>query len=406
MRSGLTSSITVNHFPVTGGSVLKKKTIELLVADLNYGTGAEYGWKAKKDLVAVGTDAVEPVIEAVRTGNANVVFFGAMVLGEIGDNRAVPALIEMLEQESSDGDVKLEIAEALGRIGDPRAFVPLINSWIYGNWRIKDEFAPCDEQIMEVVFWALKKIGKIPLDPITNGLRADTPEARRRAAELLIQFPRKAATDRLLETVDDPDKIVRHKCVIALGCIKDKKAVASLERKLKDDMFAEVRSAAAGALGRTRNPESVPALVSAMMDPDHSVRRSAANALHRLSWKPQTTGERVRYNIAHQRWDMVVSGYTASIEPLVYLLKNGSLCPKDEIIKTLGEIRDADAVPALTESIEYMVNLKRRNWYHHCCIRDAFIALMKMPTMSPEHAATIGRLMEMYLLLDTSRPYP
>jgi len=383
-----------------------QKTIETLVNTLYNDCGCDAAWQAKKDLVEIGSPAVEPVITAVQSGDENAIYFGSMVLGEIGDRRAVPALIEALNWGLQDGEATLPVAEALGRIGDPRAIVPLINSWIYGNWRLNDEFAPCDEQIMEVVFWALKKIGKIPLDSIMNGLQADTPEARRRAAELLIQFPRKAATDRLLETVDDPDKIVRHKCVIALGCIKDKKAVASLERKLKDDMFAEVRSAAAGALGRTRNPESVPALVSAMMDPDHSVRRSAANALHRLSWKPQTTGERVRYNIAHQRWDMVVSGYTASIEPLVYLLKNGSLCPKDEIIKTLGEIRDADAVPALTESIEYMVNLKRRNWYHHCCIRDAFIALMKMPTMSPEHAATIGRLMEMYLLLDTSRPYP
>jgi HEAT repeat protein len=46
-------------------------------------------------------------------------------LGQIGDRRAVPALIEALK-ESSD-ELVTEAAEALGKIDDPRAADPLLN---------------------------------------------------------------------------------------------------------------------------------------------------------------------------------------------------------------------------------------------------------------------------------------
>jgi len=58
------SSITGNHFPVIGGSILKKQSIELRVASLYNSSASETAWQAKKDLIAIGSPAAGPVIDS------------------------------------------------------------------------------------------------------------------------------------------------------------------------------------------------------------------------------------------------------------------------------------------------------------------------------------------------------
>jgi len=48
MRYGSMSSITGNHFPVIGESVLKKQSIELRVASLYNSSASETAWQAKR----------------------------------------------------------------------------------------------------------------------------------------------------------------------------------------------------------------------------------------------------------------------------------------------------------------------------------------------------------------------
>ncbi|MGQ9908342.1 MAG: HEAT repeat domain-containing protein [Candidatus Flexifilum sp.] len=72
-----------------------------------------------------GDEAVKTLIMVMRNPNEDLIVRGraAMMLGHIGDARAVEALIEAL---SAPGyQTPLHAAEALGRIGDPRAIEPL-----------------------------------------------------------------------------------------------------------------------------------------------------------------------------------------------------------------------------------------------------------------------------------------
>ena len=97
-------------------------------------------WKPKKEaektfyLIAKGEwdelgqltePAVDSLIRALEYEDKNIRMHVAETLGKIGDERAVDPLIHALEDE--DEDVRKNVAVALGRIGDPRAAACVIN---------------------------------------------------------------------------------------------------------------------------------------------------------------------------------------------------------------------------------------------------------------------------------------
>lgn len=85
--------------------------------------------------------AVEPLLEALRTSLEcrasrkwksrrphfiSVDYLIPRALGEIGDRRAIPLLIDVLRDERAEASVKMFAASALGRFGDRSAVEPLI----------------------------------------------------------------------------------------------------------------------------------------------------------------------------------------------------------------------------------------------------------------------------------------
>ena len=68
--------------------------------------------------------AVEPLIPLLKPGN--YIETTIIALGEIGDRRAVMPLIEYLNNSTiNDSEEEEAAARALGKIGDPRAVKPL-----------------------------------------------------------------------------------------------------------------------------------------------------------------------------------------------------------------------------------------------------------------------------------------
>ena len=80
---------------------------------------------ALRQLVAIGRDAVEPLIAALGNGQEQRTrAFAAEALGKIGDRRAVGPLMAALKDRELW--VRGLAAEALGRLGEAKAVEPLI----------------------------------------------------------------------------------------------------------------------------------------------------------------------------------------------------------------------------------------------------------------------------------------
>jgi HEAT repeat protein len=101
---------------------------------------------AAKSLKEVGEPAVEPLIASLRDENQEVCFKAIVLLGEIGDSRAVEPLVGVLKNFELWA-MRFEAAKALGMIKDPRAIGPLTEA-LYDK----------DEYVREGAEGALKEI--------------------------------------------------------------------------------------------------------------------------------------------------------------------------------------------------------------------------------------------------------
>lgn len=146
-----------------------------------------------------------------------------------------------------------------------------------------------------------------PVSAWTKALKSDSAQARREAAEALAEMPPKAAANAipaLMELSRDPDKITRCRVAEAMAHITTEiriplplpTMVTPEIAKLLDDEDAEVRRAAARALGRF-GPAAVksvvvPALTKSLQDPDELTRQAAAAALEKIGPESPDQGPR------------------------------------------------------------------------------------------------------------------
>ncbi len=91
---------------------------------------ADVRWKSMLALGKMGESAVEPLIKTLKSKNWRVRAKSAEVLGKIGGEDALKALLCLLLGKKTDKNrhVRGKAAEALGRIGDERALEALVSA--------------------------------------------------------------------------------------------------------------------------------------------------------------------------------------------------------------------------------------------------------------------------------------
>jgi HEAT repeat protein len=166
-------------------------------------------------------------------------YYAAHVLRRIGDKRAVPALIEALQDEN----INYQAAIVLGNLGDERAIPALLDALE----RARTESRNPSSMTMDFRLWAgYALLGlRYPrgLLTVVEFLRPEYGEGlRRHAVDALVQFGEKDAVPFLINALQDTDAEVRVNAVVALGRIGDKSAVPALKELLKNNDQAEGRA--------------------------------------------------------------------------------------------------------------------------------------------------------------------
>ena len=106
-----------------------------------------------------GEDAVDPLIDALSSRKKNIRLNAATLLGAIGDEKAIPALIATLKDNNKL--VRREASTALSRMGEP-AVDPLIETLGDEDWRVRGAAA-----------WALGNLGDEKAIPALEELLDD-----------------------------------------------------------------------------------------------------------------------------------------------------------------------------------------------------------------------------------------
>jgi len=168
---------------------LGKRAVTPLIAALSH-EDSHVRSQAALILRSIGADAVEPLLAAMN-GNSNIANRCAIILGKMGDSRAVDRLVIALGDETVD--VRLQAIALLGRLGGKGAAEPLI-----------------------------------PL------MRDDNADVRQNAAHALGSIADARAVQPLIAGLDDPEWKVRKTVAEALGMIGDARAITPLVQKLTD----------------------------------------------------------------------------------------------------------------------------------------------------------------------------
>jgi hypothetical protein len=130
----------------------------------------------------------------------------ALILGDVGDPRALDTLVAVLEDESDDSLVRAHVAMALAAIQDERAVLPLM-------LLLDDEHEVTRDGVYLKAFAkaGIRRIGTIALDVLFKTLAAPQPLMRAYAIEALVHLADPRAISRLQALHNDGGLIPRNR---------------------------------------------------------------------------------------------------------------------------------------------------------------------------------------------------
>lgn len=220
---------------------------------------------------------IEYLISALNDKDYSIREKAAKALGGSDDERAVFGLINSLKYQewftnhSSINNVRIYSAESLGIIGDMRAVPYLIQSL---------EEDPIGK-VRAKAAWALGKIDSPEsVDALTNALYDEEWGVRKSAASSLGTLKADNAIPYLYELLDDENELVRHEVLLALGKMGENQAMTILLDCVNDeDPDINLRSLAAfEEIGET----ALDPLKKALKDGDWRRRLRAVEALEKI----------------------------------------------------------------------------------------------------------------------------
>ena len=203
-----------------------------------------------------------------------------LVLPNLQTNgRAVAALVEENDPEtvekllsrlgSGNSPMDMAIVEALGHLGDLRAFPRCAALRNVENPRMRTTALASMAHLG----------GPLAAETLVEHLRKGPEEDRQVTLEVLALLPRPGVSSAVSEYLDGPDRQLRRVAATTLGKLRDRSAVAALEARLDDD-DRYVRRAVVDALGKIGDPRCVASLSRVIgSDFDRGTRKTAVVAL-------------------------------------------------------------------------------------------------------------------------------
>jgi HEAT repeat protein len=282
------------------GGIDDTQVIEPLVGAL--GDRDDVRQAAVEALERIGAPAVEPLIGALENGFSPAREAAAQVLGKIGDTRAAQPLVGALKDRNHP--VRKAAAEALGKMGDSRATEPLVAV-------LKDS----NPAVRRAAAETLISIGIPAIEPLIKAL--GNKYIGRDVAGVLVKIG-SAAVEPLIEALQDEDREVRKRAILALGRMRDTRAVEPLIAALDDRMAIGEVAKALEKIGDVRAADPL-----ARRLPDALDSRVMVQVLDKLGYEPQDDEAGAAYYALHGKWDRCVQIGAAAVKPLGRAVSDG-----------------------------------------------------------------------------------
>jgi len=295
-----------------------------------------------------------------------------MSLYEYERNGEAQELIRVL-RESENPKVRARAAEMLGRLDEHDDRQAIVSGLVRA---VQEDDS---DDVVAAAVDALESLGQEALEQLITGianvdldddaadwvkakafvqaLDADVAELRMAAANALGDLENSDAVPKLVERFEDPDSRVRARAARACGAVADPRATDGLEGLLADPK-AGVRREAADALGRIGNRQALSALLELYDDPSERVRRIAVSGFGKFD-----TDRPVEY-LVDALGDESGAVRRTAVFSLIELLSNvpteQSHQIRETVVEQLSVTEDGTVVAPLVEILEQSTQAAQR----------------------------------------------
>ena len=295
-------------------------------------------------LVRYGERVTQLLVEQLHAEETETCKAAVIALGRIGDADAVPALVQVL---NNNDELAIIAAGALGKIGDRRAFDELLKFIGHKNASVR-----------LAVIAAINSLGHPEMPGLAMKLLRDSnPLIRESAVKIAGYFGYPECTELLLERCRDEDENVRRAAIEHIPYFEDDRVLPILVDAIEHGSSL-VRAAAANAFAQVERDSALPHLLKALNDADSWVRYFAVRAIGRHKYA-ESVGALTRLAntdaASHVRIaaiDTLGMFNEAGVIPvLLSFIDNPDIDLARAALKSLGQIKHSDALPPLLKAL-------------------------------------------------------
>ncbi|GAB4274312.1 MAG: hypothetical protein Kow0029_14560 [Candidatus Rifleibacteriota bacterium] len=217
-------------------------------------------------LSEIGERGVDKIAEALKSNNDDVRYWGTRILESIGEP-GVPYLIKALND--SNREIRFFAAKALAGAFDANVARSLINALSDEVWSVR-----------KIAAESITKLEQLNIEDLLRHISSDNADVRYWVRKIISEIGIKYLP-KIIETMRKGDAELRLYSVQAAGLIDSPELIEPLIGALRDDS-EWVRTYAAISLGQTGDKRAIIPLIRSLSDRNADVRRNIVLAFSKL----------------------------------------------------------------------------------------------------------------------------
>src|SRR6202453_2075928 len=220
--------------------------------------------KALEKLIALGSDAIDPIVDALATSEKKETTAYVEALSRLIDSKTLPVLLKTMSE--ANGRAMSGIAWALS------------TSKNYPAHALLDALAKpgMPKQALLDVINAQKS--RYTVRELLNAAYTQEPSERNGLFKIIGEIADDSSVDDLLARIEGKDPVARLHIINVLARFNQPKVQQAVQKQLKDNSKF-IRSAALSALSKMDGPFDMPAIVGMLRDPEIEVQNKAVDVV-------------------------------------------------------------------------------------------------------------------------------
>jgi HEAT repeat protein/tRNA A-37 threonylcarbamoyl transferase component Bud32 len=220
--------------------------------------------KALEKLISLGSDAIDPIVDALATSEKKETTAYVEVLARLIDSKTLPILLKTMSE--ANGRAMSGIAWALS------------TSKNYPAHALLDALAKpgMPKQALLDVIAAQKS--RYTVRELLNAAYTQEPSERNGLFKIVGEIADESSVDDLLARIEGKDPVARLNIINVLARFNLPKVQQAVQKQLKDTSKF-IRSAALSALAKMDGPFDMPLLVGMLRDPEIEVQNKAVDVV-------------------------------------------------------------------------------------------------------------------------------